>query len=110
MRTDSSRMVSQEIFVLARTSLFMKGGIIMSKKSKKGKSLEFSNMIVSYDYKQDVFHITSQDKDLVGKPFKITLNNTSDAEETLRKLFKDKGIIEQQKKRYFAPQPCIRVF
>lgn len=106
MRTYNSRMISQEIFVLARTSLFMKGGIIMSKKSKKGKSLEFSNMIVSYDYKQDVFHITSQDKDLIGKSFKITLNNTSDAEETLRKLFKDKGIIEQQQNDTLPHSPA----
>lgn len=72
----------------------MKGGITMSKK-QRGNTLKFSDMLVSYDYKKDIFTITSKDKDLDGKPFQITLNNTSDTENTIREIFVEKGIIQE---------------
>lgn len=66
----------------------------MSKK-QRGNTLKFSDMLVSYDYKKDIFTITSKDKDLAGKPFQITLNNTSQSEATIRELFVEKGIIKE---------------
>lgn len=67
----------------------------MSKKSNKGNNVIFDNMIVHYDPVDDVFNITSKDADLQGKPFNITLNNASSSEETLRKVFTEKGIIQE---------------
>lgn len=67
----------------------------MAKRAKKGTTLEFSNMIVRYDPVEDTFSISSKDSDLRGKPFSVTLNNTSRSEETLRELFVEKGVIKK---------------
>ena len=66
----------------------------MSKK-QRGNTLKFDDMLVSYDYKKDIFTITSKDEDLAGKPFQITLNNTSDTENSIREIFVEKGIIQE---------------
>lgn len=67
----------------------------MSKLTKNGKNLILENTIVSYSPKDDTIHITSADPDLHGEPFHISLNQSSQTENTLRKILIEQGIIKE---------------
>lgn len=56
------------------------------------------NMRVSYDDKTDSVHITSKDKNIPADSggFRMTLNGGSEAEQTLRDLLQDAGIISDE--------------
>lgn len=65
----------------------------MSEFTQNKKNLILENVIVSYNPKDDNIYITSQDKDIAGEPFCITLNQESATEKTLRNLLHEKGLI-----------------
>lgn len=67
----------------------------MSKLTKNGKNLILENTIVSYSPKDDTIHITSADPDLYGEPFHISLNQSSQTENTLRKILIEQGVINE---------------
>ena len=67
----------------------------MSKLTKNGKNLILENTIVSYSPKDDTIHITSADPDLYGEPFHISLNQSSQTENTLRALLIEQGVIKE---------------
>lgn len=68
----------------------------MSELTKNGKNLILENTIVSYSPKDDTIHITSADPDLHGEPFHISLNQSSQTENTLRKILIEQGIIKEE--------------
>lgn len=67
----------------------------MSKLTKNGKNLILENTIVSYSPKDDTIHIASADPDLYGEPFHISLNQSSQTENTLRALLIEQGVIKE---------------
>lgn len=68
----------------------------MSKLTKNGKNLILENVIISYNHKDDNIYITSQDEDIAGEPFCISLNQSTDTEQTLRKLLFENGLINEE--------------
>lgn len=67
----------------------------MSKLTENGKHLILENTIVSYSPRDDTIHITSADPDLLGEPFHISLNQSTDTENTLRNLLIQNGVIKE---------------
>lgn len=68
----------------------------MSKLSNNKKYLNLDNVRVSYQYKEDSIHLTSDDKDLRNKPFKLTLNKGTESYEILKNLLLEKGLTKTE--------------
>lgn len=68
----------------------------MSTISENGKYINLNDVKIYYNKKEDTIQIISHDEDLVGKPFKITLNQGSESENTLREILLDKGVIKNE--------------
>lgn len=56
-------------------------------------SLKLEDVYVTYDHDNDVFQVTSKDGKLGGNRFNITLSQTSETEQNLRKMFVEQGLI-----------------
>jgi hypothetical protein len=84
------------IHVLARTSLVLRRQK-MSNVSMNKKYLNLNEIRISYKVKDDSIHITSDDEDLTGSGFHLTLGKNSESEQILRKLLIEKGLIRPAK-------------
>lgn len=61
---------------------------------KNKNNLNLENVNITYNHKDDTFQITSKDSKLNGNRFSITLNQGSETEENIRKMFIRENIIE----------------
>lgn len=68
----------------------------MSTVSNNKKFVELDGVRIFHDKKDNTISIISTDEDLVGKPFKITLNRGTDSEVTIRELLRDSGVISKE--------------
>jgi len=62
---------------------------------KKASSLEISDIRVKYDKNDGSLRITSKDPDLKGEPFSLTVTGNSPTAETLFKLMRAHGLVEE---------------
>lgn len=61
---------------------------------KKASSLEISDIRVKYDKNDGSLRITSKDPDLKGKPFTLTVTGNSPSADTIFKLMREHGLVE----------------
>lgn len=65
----------------------------MSKKSNNGRYLTLDNCRVFYNQKDNTISLTTTDEDMAGKPFRVTLNQGTESEQSLRELLTEQGVI-----------------
>jgi len=68
----------------------------MSKISGNKKYINLEGVRVSYRPKDDSIQITSTDEDLAGENFQLVLKKNTDAEQALRNILVDKGLIKEE--------------
>lgn len=75
----------------------------MVKKPFKGNYLTFE-VRASYDSKTDTIHLTTKDKDIITKNgFNVALNSGRDAEDALRTVMVEKGLIPKENEIKYIP-------
>lgn len=68
----------------------------MSIFGRKKKFITLDGVRVYFDRKTNTIQITSIDKRIVGEPFKISLNQGTETEQTLRNLLLEEGVITKE--------------
>jgi len=68
----------------------------MSIFGRKKKFITLDGVRVYFDRKTNTIQITSTDKRIVGEPFKISLNQGTETEQTLRNLLLEEGVITEE--------------
>lgn len=68
----------------------------MSRRAFNKKYLTLSNVRVAYRPKDDTIHLTSTDRDLAGEGFRLTLKPGTEADQIMRELLYEKGLIREK--------------
>lgn len=68
----------------------------MSRRAFNKKYLTLSNVRVAYRPNDDTIHLTSTDRDLAGEAFRVTLKPGTEADQIMRELLYEKGLIREK--------------